>query len=56
VDGTLWVSSCDMDGGVSHFDGQNWTTYDTSVGLGDACVEALAIGPDGMSGLVRLAV
>jgi ligand-binding sensor domain-containing protein len=47
-DGTLWVSSCDVDGGVSHFDGHNWKTYDKHYGLGDDCVEALSIAPDGI--------
>ncbi len=42
--GSVWVGTS---GGVSHFDGAEWTTYSEAEGLPSAYYGALALGPDG---------
>jgi ligand-binding sensor domain-containing protein len=44
-DGTLWFGTCW--GGVSRFDGSNWTTYNTQDGLLQNCVLSITATPDG---------
>ncbi len=44
ADGALWVGT---DGGVSRFDGKNWTTYTPADGLASHVVTAIAVAPDG---------
>jgi len=47
--GDIWLGSCDMHkGGVYHFDGQEWIWYSKKNGLGDCCVNKVAVGPDGI--------
>jgi ligand-binding sensor domain-containing protein/heat shock protein HslJ len=44
-DGSLWATT--RGGGVSHFDGTNWTTYTEPDGLIDDIVYGIDIAPDG---------
>jgi ligand-binding sensor domain-containing protein len=43
-DGTMWFGAAK---GISRFDGETWTTYDTADGLVDDRVTAVAVAPDG---------
>ena len=47
--GDIWFGSCDVkNGGVYHFDGKECIRYNKKNGLGDNCVNEVAIGLDGV--------
>lgn len=45
ADGSLWVANA---GGVSHLEGEKWTTYPKSTGIPDSNIEDIAIALDGV--------